>query len=330
MPSSSETPPAGRIQCHECETPLPPDAHFCPNCGAQSLGTTECSACGEMLDRGDRFCSACGTPRPEIDADAAEPHKQSQRSTNGQDYDGFREYVEQHVEAGWEIEHDYGDRATVVDRDIGSIGVHLLLLLFTGGLGNLAYGWYSYVKRAERRHLSVDDANRSPPKRRSDDTDGPVETASSYALSVLLVFLAVVFGAIAVGDGTLLFGIAGALIGILGLAIAPPIERQLKRKVGRRHAITAFGRTRTVDHRVVKPIDHVDEPCVVCGEQFDGGMVRRRRDETVIAGLPVVTHELEHNHYCAECARSEFEETRADPPSERGVETASALSDLES
>lgn len=320
MSSSPEHPPAATTQCYKCDTTLSPDAQFCPNCGAQSLEPTACSACGEALDRGDRFCSACGTPRSEVDTDPAKPHRQPQRSTNGQEYDDFREHVEQHVEAGWEIEHDYGDRATVVDRDIGSIGVHLLLLLFTGGLGNLAYGWYSYVKRAERRHLSIDEKNRSPPKRRTDDTEGPVETALSYALSALLMILAVLFGSIAIGDGASLVGVGGALVGILGLAVAPPIERQLTRKLGRRHAITEFGRTRTVDHRVVKPIDHVDESCVVCGEEFDGGMVRRRRDETVLAGLPVVTHELEHNHYCADCARSEFEETSAVSPSEGEIE----------
>ena len=115
-------------------------------------------------------------------------------------------------------------------------------------------------------------------------------------------------------------GVGGALVGILGLAVAPSIERQLTRRLGRRHAVTEFGRTRTVDHRVVTPIDHVDESCVVCGEEFDGGMIRRRRDEILIASLAVFTHELEHNHYCTDCARSEFEETSAVSPSEREIE----------
>jgi len=43
-----------------------------------------------------------------------------------------------------------------------------------------------------------------------------------------------------------------------------------------------------------RPPDHpsterTEAPCVVCGEAFERGVVRRRRDETVVAGVPIRT-----------------------------------------
>jgi hypothetical protein len=80
----------------------------------------------------------------------------------------------------------------------------------------------------------------------------------------------------------------------------------VERRLDRRHGISRFGRVRTVDHRITSATERTEAPCVVCGEAFERGVVRRRRDETVIAGVPVRTHSMRHNHYCADCAREEL------------------------
>lgn len=82
-----------------------------------------------------------------------------------------------------------------------------------------------------------------------------------------------------------------------GLLINPRFGRQLSR----RHAPSTFGRVRTVDHRVVGRRDCNHVPCTACGERFDVGVVRRRRDEFVVAGIPVHTFDIGHNRYCLDC-----------------------------
>lgn len=82
-----------------------------------------------------------------------------------------------------------------------------------------------------------------------------------------------------------------------GILVNPRFGRQLSR----RHDRSTVGRVKTVDHGVVGRHEHAAEPCTVCGERFDVGVVRRRRDEFVIAGLPVYTFDVGYNHYCAGC-----------------------------
>jgi hypothetical protein len=50
-------------RCPECAFPLPPreSLRFCPECGTNVL-TSECSECGEVLERAWKYCVACGTP----------------------------------------------------------------------------------------------------------------------------------------------------------------------------------------------------------------------------------------------------------------------------
>ena len=63
MPDSSAVRPSAKVEgsCSFCDTPLPGGraVKFCPFCGAdQSM--LPCGACGEPLERGWRFCIACG------------------------------------------------------------------------------------------------------------------------------------------------------------------------------------------------------------------------------------------------------------------------------
>jgi len=98
----------------------------------------------------------------------------------------FRRRVQDHLDAGWDIERDDGDRVVLAGRGIGSVGVHALLFVFTGGLGNLLYGWWHYSNLAERRRLVRGD---STPVRAPSSVAGEsrTETAAGYILIALLL-----------------------------------------------------------------------------------------------------------------------------------------------
>ncbi|WP_144798864.1 zinc ribbon domain-containing protein [Halorubrum depositum] len=287
MPSTTSGPADPPSVCPSCDASLPSDASFCPDCGADVGGrSAHCPDCGDRFEPDDRFCSNCGASRPDADGE-------SERA--------FRRRVRDHLDAGWEIERDDGDRVTVVDREIGSVGVHVLLLLFTGGVGNLLYGWWHYSKLAERRRLVRGDSTRVRAPSRS-ERSRRLGTVSAYLLSGLLLAVGGWIGFFAFEVASLPVALVGLAFALLGAGAAPPAQERLQR----RHRVTAFGRLKTVDHRVVRPPESVDDPCVVCGEPFERGVVSRRRDETVVAGVPVRTHAVRHNHYCADCAREEL------------------------
>ena len=320
MPSETTAPGSGE-RCHDCGRTLPDGARFCPSCGTVRGGARPpayCSSCGAEFGPEDAYCSNCGEPRSPTDEERAAKRTGNRAEGSGPDmddaeYEAFRRRVARYVEAGWEIRRDDGDRVEVVDRSIGSIPIHIVLLFLTGGFGNLLYGWYHFSMLAETRYLSVDDPDPTPPEEIEPATaarreESAVETVSTYLLSGLLLLVGAMLlgfsigGATAINAGTALAVGLGLGSFLVGLGIAPPVEERLKR----RHDPRTFGRHRTVDHRVLRPFESVKEPCVVCGESFRGGLLRRRRDETVVAGVPVRTHSMRHNHYCADCARTEL------------------------
>jgi RNA polymerase subunit RPABC4/transcription elongation factor Spt4 len=321
MPSETSDPGGPPAACSACGEAVPAGASFCPDCGADLGDPSDpayCSACGERFDDDDRFCSNCGASRTgggsaqtasDSQPDAAESLSPSASSPDESER-AFRRRVQDHLDAGWDIERDDGDRVVLADRGIGSVGVHVLLFVFTGGLGNLLYGWCHYANLAERRRLVRGD---STPVRAPSSVAGEsrTETAAGYILIALLLAIGGLIAYFAAMSGSPPAALIGLAFVGLGLGVAPPVRRRLDR----RHGITEFGRQRTVDHRVVRPPESVDGPCVVCGEAFDRGLVRRRRDETVVAGVPVRTHSMRHNHYCADCARSELFGDRVDAPS---------------
>ena len=328
MPSETSEPGGPPAACPACGEAVPAGASFCPDCGADLGDPSDpayCSACGERFDDDDRFCSNCGAsrtgggaaqtasdPRP----DATDPSGGGARSTSGSESSAveseraFRRRVQDHLDAGWDVERDDGDRVVLVDRGIGSVGVHILLFIFTSGIGNLLYGWWHYSKLAERRRLVRGDETRARVPS-SMESGGTAETVTAYLLSGLLLLIGGWIAFLSFESGTPPVALVGLAFALLGAGAAPAVRRRL----ARRHGLTGFGRQRTVDHRIVRPPESVDEPCVVCGETFDRGLVRRRRDETVAAGVPVRTHAIRHNHYCVDCARSELFGDRAGAPS---------------
>ncbi|EMA63882.1 zinc ribbon domain-containing protein [Halorubrum lipolyticum] len=315
MPSErNAVPPTDR--CRECGRAVASETNFCPECGADLGDPSAPAYCPEC---GDRFCSNCGGARSggESTATASGRSSGESRSPSGptppprESDRAFRRRVQDHLDAGWEIERDDGDRVVLVDRGVGSVGVHVLLLFITGGVGNLLYGWWHYSKLAERRRLVRGDATpaRAPSSR---EAGGRVETVSAYLLTGLLLLIGGWITAIRATSGSPPVALVGIAFALLSLGMVPAVQRRLDR----RHGISTFGRRKTVDHRVIRPPESVDEPCVVCGERIERGLVRRRRDETVVAGFPVRTHSIRHNHYCVDCARREvFDGGSAGPDS---------------
>lgn len=322
------TPESRPTDCPHCGVAVDPTANFCPQCGTavgDSSRAAFCPDCGESFDHDDEFCSHCGHARTDDRSQSAS----SQSTERTETREAFRRRVTDHLEAGWELKEDGGDHVTLVDRDIGSIPLHVLLLFTTSGVGNLLYGWYHYAKRAERRYLSVGDGRqpRPPgPGSASDNTTTGSDTTNavlSYLAGGLVGFLAIWFLFIGiVGTPAPVVGVLGVLFALGGLSILPPVRQRLDR----RHPVTKFGRRKSVDHRVVHPTEGYDDPCVVCGRQGRSGLRRRRRDETVVAGVPLLTHKLDHNYYCEQCATTDlFGGANRSKTTDEETETVSAV-----
>ncbi|WP_135826485.1 zinc ribbon domain-containing protein [Halorussus ruber] len=65
--------------------------------------------------------------------------------------------IDDAIADGWRIESETPDRVVLVKRNLGSIGVHLILAVLTGwwsfGVVNLVYGAYKYLNDSRRRVL---------------------------------------------------------------------------------------------------------------------------------------------------------------------------------
>lgn len=58
--AQSAAPTASGGFCTACGQALQPGAKFCPNCGARQGGAAVCSGCGNPLQPGAKFCPNCG------------------------------------------------------------------------------------------------------------------------------------------------------------------------------------------------------------------------------------------------------------------------------
>lgn len=99
----------------------------------------------------------------------------------------------------------------------------------------------------------------------------------------------------------LLLGLAFLFI-TSGIVVNP----RFRRRLDRRRSLSRFGRAKTVDRRVLSPSENRDEPCVSCGSSLSKGIVRRYRQEYVVAGIPVWTTSEHRNFYCPSCATEEL------------------------
>jgi len=87
--------------------------------------------------------------------------------------ESYQRVVTEKVENGWRIDEETADRVVLVKRNLGSLTVHLLLVVLTFwwamGLPNLLYGAYKYLADSERTVVSKTAAE--------DDADGSGATA---------------------------------------------------------------------------------------------------------------------------------------------------------
>ena len=99
----------------------------------------------------------------------------------------------------------------------------------------------------------------------------------------------------------LLVGVAVVFI-VSGVFVNP----RFRRRLDRRHEPSRFGRVRTVEHRTLSTAGNRRESCVVCESTSDEGLVRRHREELVVAGVPLWTTSDNYNVYCPDCALTEL------------------------
>jgi ribosomal protein L40E len=58
---SNPTMPNQFMDCSQCNTQIPVNSKFCPQCGEKLNGALFCIACGEKLPQNAKFCLKCGT-----------------------------------------------------------------------------------------------------------------------------------------------------------------------------------------------------------------------------------------------------------------------------
>lgn len=66
----------------------------------------------------------------------------------------YRREVTAKIEAGWRIEEETADRVSLVKREYGGPGAHLVIALltlwWTGGVGNVLYAAFKYFTGSKR------------------------------------------------------------------------------------------------------------------------------------------------------------------------------------
>jgi len=269
------------------------DAEFCQECGAPLDATLaeECGDCGERFHPDDRFCSTCGALR--------NPDRQDSPSEDDEEADEemeqFRSRIQAHLATGWELEHDYGDSVVLVDRSWGNPLAHVALLLLTGGIGNILYGWYNYAYSADHKRLSADETPADPQPVETLDTDTD-EDYGGWGRAIGGVFLLLLGFLFVVSDP---LDLTNWVFGIVTLASGVFVFPPSRRRLANRHATMKVGQVRTTNEKIVSA---PQTPCVVCGRPVERGIRRTFREEVALVGIPLFRTKDGENHYCDSCA----------------------------
>lgn len=94
----------------------------------------------------------------------------------------------------------------------------------------------------------------------------------------------------------------GLLLTVAGIFVNP----RFRRRIDRRHRLSRFGQVETVENATVSETEYGDALCVSCGSGQNDGLVRRYRQEYVVAGVPLWTVSENYNFYCPSCGLDEF------------------------
>ena len=293
--------------CSHCGTALDGSHNYCPLCGTQCRETTPAESTDTTRTTAAASTDAPGTTATEPTATRTTANESTSQGTSVTDQgerDAFRRRVEAYLVDGWEMESDRGDSVLIRNPEYGSVGVHILLLIFTGGVGNLAYGWYKYTKGGERRILRVDgDDTVGIPSDVANSSGGTVGVSSSVAGYVGGAF-SLLMGALFLTSASVPLVLLGVFFIVAALWMMPATRRRWKN----RHPPTTFGHVHSTDETTrVDP----DKPCVVCSKAVQEGVERSYREEYVFAGIPLFTTDSGENQYCRSCASgglSEYDE----------------------
>ena len=108
------------------------------------------------------------------------------------------------------------------------------------------------------------------------------------------------------GTGAVVVPLVLAGIAVLFIVSGIFVNPRFRRRLTRRHGLSQFGRIKTVENRTRSATEDKRELCVVCDAYSKEGLVRRYRQESVIAGIPLWTVSENHNFYCPDCALADL------------------------
>lgn len=113
-----------------------------------------------------------------------------------------------------------------------------------------------------------------------------------------LFLLAALGSLIDLSDGIITSVFLSLLYGAIGLVLLPPVRNNLEK----RHPVSTFGWTETVDTTAVS---NSHENCSVCFESIESGHKRAFGKEFVVFGITVFSNFEGENYYCNACLRDE-------------------------